>query len=294
VSREILQESKDIETIRTASVKRVLSLVEELAEHQVEKFSAFWKEFGKVFKEGVGEDRGNLERIAKLLRFASTLKDTADEEVSLADYVSRMKPGQEKIYCVTAETFAAAKASPHLEVLRKKGIEVLLMSDRVDEWMLSFLTEFEGKAIQSVAKGVLDLGALEDETDKKAQEEAATEHKPLIERIKKALDAHVKDVRVTLRLTESPACLVADDNDMTAGLQRMLKAAGQKIPTAKPILEVNATHPLVQRLQAESDETRFADLASVIFDQSLLAEGGQLEDPAGFVKKLNQLMLSMG
>jgi len=294
VSREILQESKDIETIRAASVKRVLSMIEELAENQKEKFATFWQQFGRVFKEGIGEDQTNRDRIAKLLRFASTLKDTADEEVSLADYVSRMKPEQDKIYYVTAESFVAAKASPHLEVLRKKGVEVLLLSERVDEWMMSFLTEFDGKPLQSVARGALDLGKLEDEAEKKAQTEAAEQHRALTERIGKALGEKVKEVRVTLRLTESPACLVADENDMTAGLQRMLKAAGQKVPMAKPILEINAGHPLVQRLQAEADESRFIDFAGVLFDQSLLAEGGQLEDPAGFVKRLNQLMLALG
>jgi len=294
VSREILQESKDIETIRAASVKRVLSMIEDLAENQKEKFATFWRQFGRVFKEGIGEDQANRERIAKLLRFASTLKDTADEEVSLADYVSRMKPEQEKIYYVTAESFIAAKASPHLEVLRKKGVEVLLLSERVDEWMMSFLTEFDGKPLQSVARGALDLGKLEDEAEKKAQTEAAEQHKALTERIGKALEEKVKEVRVTLRLTESPACLVADEQDMTAGLQRMLKAAGQKVPMAKPILEINAGHPLLQRLQAETDDSRFADFAAVLFDQSLLAEGGQLEDPAGFVKRLNQLMLALG
>ncbi|MGA0033214.1 MAG: molecular chaperone HtpG, partial [Burkholderiales bacterium] len=294
VSREILQESKDIETMRAASVKRVLSMVEDLAENQKDKFATFWKEFGRVFKEGIGEDQANRERIAKLLRFASTQKDAEDEDVSLAEYVARMKPEQEKIYYVTAETFAAAKAIPHLEVFRKKGVEVLLLSDRVDEWMMSFLTEFEGKKLQSVAKGALDLGKLEDEADKKAQEQEAAEHKDLVERIKKALGERVKDVRVTLRLTESPACLVADEHDMTASLQRMLKAAGQQVPMARPILEINTRHPLLQRLQAEKDETRFGDLAAVLFDQSLLAEGGQLEDPAGFVKRLNQLMLAMG
>ena len=294
VSREILQESKDIETIRAASVKRVLSMIEDLAENQKEKFATFWQQFGRVFKEGIGEDQANRDRIAKLLRFASTLKDTADEEVSLADYVSRMKPEQEKIYYVTAESFVAAKASPHLEVLRKKGVEVLLLSERVDEWMMSFLTEFEGKPLQSVARGALDLGKLEDEAEKKAQTEAAEQHKALTERIGKALGERVKEVRVTLRLTESPACLVADEHDMTAGLQRMLKAAGQKVPMAKPILEINAGHPLVQRLEAETEDARFGDFAGVLFDQSLLAEGGQLEDPAGFVKRLNQLMLALG
>ena len=294
VSREILQESKDIETIRAASVKRVLSMIEDLAENQQEKFATFWKEFGRVFKEGIGEDQANRERIAKLLRFASTQKDTADEEVSLADYVARMKPEQEKIYYVTADSFIAAKASPHLEVLRKKGVEVLLLSERVDEWMMSFLTEFEGKPLQSVARGALDLGKLEDEAEKTAQTQAAEQHKALTERIGKALGDKVKEVRVTLRLTESPACLVADDHDMTAGLQRMLKAAGQKVPMARPILEINAEHPLVQRLQAETDDSRFGDFAAVLFDQSLLAEGGQLEDAAGFVKRLNQLMLVLG
>ena len=294
VSREILQESKDIEAIRAGSVKRVLSMVEDLAENQKEKFVTFWKEFGKVFKEGIGEDQPNRERIAKLLRFASTHKDTADEDVSLADYIARMKPEQEKIYYVTADTFASAKASPHLEVFRKKGVEVLLLSDRVDEWMMSFFTEFEGKQLQSVAKGTLDLGKLEDDADKKAQEQAAGEHKDLVERIKKSLGERVKDVRVTLRLTESPACLVADDQDMTAHLQRMLKAAGQNVPASQPILEINPAHPLVQRLQAEADGSRFDDLSAVLFEQSLLAEGGQLEDPAGFVKRLNQLMLSFG
>ncbi len=294
VSREILQESKDIEAIRAASVKRVLTMVEDLAENSKDKFTTFWKEFGCVFKEGIGEDQANRERIAKLLRFASTLKDTADEEVSLADYVARMKPEQEKIYYVTADSFIAARASPHLEVLRKKGVEVLLLSERVDEWMMSFLTEFEGKPLQSVARGALDLGKLEDEAEKKAQTEAAAQHKALTERISKALGERVKEVRVTLRLTDSPACLVADEHDMTAGLQRMLKAAGQKMPMAKPILEINAGHPLVQRLQAESDDARFGDFAGVLFEQSLLAEGGQLEDPAGFVRRLNQLMLAMG
>lgn len=294
VSREILQESKDIETIRAASVKRVLSMIEDLAENQKEKFETFWREFGRVFKEGVGEDQANRDRIAKLLRFASTLKDTADEEVSLADYVARMKPEQEKIYYVTAESFVAARASPHLEVLRKKGVEVLLLSERVDEWMMSFLTEFDGKPLQSVARGALDLGKLEDEAEKKAQTAAAEQHKALTERIAKALGERVKEVRVTLRLTESPACLVADEHDMTAGLQRMLKAAGQKVPMAKPILEINADHPLVQRLEAETEEARFGDFSAVLFDQSLLAEGGQLEDPAGFVKRLNQLMLALG
>jgi molecular chaperone HtpG len=293
VSREILQESRDIKTIREASVRRVLSMIEDLAANQAEKFATFWKEFGRVLKEGVGEDHGNRDRIAKLLRFASTHQDSADEVVSLTDYVSRMKPEQEKIYYVTADSFSAAKASPHLEVFRRKGVEVLLLSDRVDEWMMNFFTEFEGKPLQSIARGVLDLGKLEAEEEKKAQAEASETHKALVERITGALGEKVKNVRVTLRLTDSPACLVTDEHDMSASLQRMLKAAGQQIPLSKPILEINAEHPLLRRLEGEADTQRFGDLASVLFDQALLAEGGQLEDPAGFVKRLNALLLSM-
>jgi molecular chaperone HtpG len=294
VSREILQDSKDIEAMRAGNVKRVLSMIEDLAENDKEKFATFWKEFGRVIKEGVVEDYANQERIAKLLRFASTHTDTDTQDVSLADYITRMKPEQEKIYFVTAETFAAAKNSPHLEVFRKKGVEVLLMADRVDEWVMQHFTEFEGKQLQSVAKGRLELGKLEDEEDKKAQEKEEGESKPLLERIRKSLDDTVKDVRVTLRLTDSPACLVADEHDMGANLQRMLKAAGQNVPASKPILEINPHHPLVLRLKDEADETRFTDLAKVLFDQSLLAEGGQLEDPAGCVKRRNQLMLVLG
>jgi molecular chaperone HtpG len=294
VSREILQDSKDIEAMRAGNVKRVLSMIEDLAENDKEKFATFWKEFGRVIKEGVVEDYANQERIAKILRFASTHTDTDTQDVSLADYITRMKPEQDKIYFVTAETFASAKNSPHLEVFRKKGVEVLLMADRVDEWVMQHFTEFEGKQLQSVAKGRLELGKLEDEEDKKAQEKEEGESKPLLERIRKSLDDTVKDVRVTLRLTDSPACLVADEHDMGANLQRMLKAAGQNVPASKPILEINPHHPLVLRLKDEADETRFTDLAKVLFDQSLLAEGGQLEDPAGFVKRLNQLMLVLG
>ncbi|OGA54880.1 MAG: molecular chaperone HtpG [Betaproteobacteria bacterium RIFCSPLOWO2_12_FULL_62_13] len=294
VSREILQESKDVEMIRAGSVKRVLSLLEDLAGNQKDNYATFWKEFGRVFKEGTGEDHANLERIGKLMRFASTHKDTEEQDVSLAEYATRMKPGQEKIYYVTAESFAAAKNSPHLEIFRKKGVEVLLMYDRVDEWVVSHLTEFEGKPLQSVAKGRLELGKLEDEAEQKGQEKESGEFKDLVERIKKTLGERVKDVRVTLRLTESPACLVADEHDLSANLQRLLKAAGQKVPTSKPILEINPHHPLVRRLKDESDDAHFNDLTQILFDQALLAEGGQLDDPAGFVKRLNQLMLAMG
>ena len=293
VSREILQESRDVEMIRAGSVRRVLSMLEDLAENHKEKYATFWKEFGGVFKEGLGEDHGNRERIARLARFASTHKDTEDQDVSLADYVGRMKEGQDRIYYVTAESFAAAKNSPHLEIFRKKGIEVLLLSDRVDEWGLSFFTEFEGKSLQSVAKGDLDLGKLADEDEKKEQEKEAGEHKELIERIRTALGEKVKDVRITHRLTESPVCLVADAHDMGMHLERLLKAAGQSVPGSKPILEVNPRHPLVQRLKSESDDARFADWSHVLFDQALLAEGAQLEDPAGFVKRLNQLILAV-
>ena len=294
VSREILQESKDVEMIRAGSVKRVLSLLEDLAENQKEKYATFWKEFGRVFKEGTGEDHGNLERIGKLLRFASTHKDAEEQDVSLAEYVGRMKEGQEKIYYVTADSFAAAKNSPHLEIFRKKGVEVLLMYDRVDEWVVTHLTEFDGKPLQSVAKGRLELGKLEDSAEQKEQEKEAGEFKDLVEKIKKTLGERVKDVRVTLRLTESPACLVADEHDLSANLQRLLKAAGQKVQTSRPILEINPHHPLVHRLKDEGDDARFGDLSQILFDQALLAEGGQLDDPAGFVKRLNQLMLAIG
>jgi molecular chaperone HtpG len=293
VSREILQESRDVELIRAGSVKRVLSMLEDLAENHREKYATFWKEFGTVFKEGAGEDPANRERIAKMLRFASTAQETDEQNVSLAEYVARMKAGQETIYYVTADSMAAARNSPHLEVFRKKGIEVLLLADRVDEWMVAHLTEFEGKALQSVAKGGLDLGKLADEAEKKQEEETAGEFKDLVERLKKTLGEKVKDVRVTQRLTESPVCLVSDEQDLSMHLERMLKAAGQKVPAARPILEINPQHPLVQRLKDEPDESRFGEWTGLLFDQALLAEGGTLEDPAGFVKRLNQLMLEL-
>ena len=295
VSREILQESRDIETIRGGCVKKVLGMLESLADSddaaEKEKYAGFWKEFGKVLKEGTGEDFANKERIAKLLRFASTHADTPDETVSLADYVARMKDGQEKIYYVTAETFTAAKNSPHLEIFRKKGIEVLLLSDRVDEWVTGNLTEFDGKPLQSVAKGGLDLGKLEDEAEKKEAEKAADEYKELLDKVKTALGDKVKDVRVTHRLTDSPSCLVADEHDVSGNLARILKAAGQQAPSSKPILEINPNHPAVQRLKYE--ETRFDDWANLLLEQATLAEGGSLEDPAGFVKRINDLMLAL-
>lgn len=295
VSREILQESKDIDTIRSGCTKKVLSMLEGLANSEEaadkEKYADFWKAFGKVLKEGVGEDFANKEKIAGLLRFASTKLDTADEVVSLADYIGRMKEGQDKIYFVTAETFNAAKNSPHLEVFRKKGIEVLLLSDRVDEWVTGNLTEFDGKPLVSVAKGGLDLGALEDEAEKKEAEKAADEYKELLDKMKASLGERVKDVKVTLRLTDSPACLVADEHDLGMNLARILKAAGQNAPVSKPILEINPNHPAVLRLKYE--DKHFDDWAAVLFDQALLAEGGTLDDPATFVKRINQLMMAM-
>ncbi len=295
VSREILQQSKDIEGIRNGCTRKVLSMLEEIASSDEtadkEKYAKFWEAFGTVLKEGVGEDFANKDKIAGLLRFASTKADSEEQSVSLADYIGRMKEGQDKIYYVTAETFNAARNSPHLEIFRKKGIEVLLLSDRVDEWVVGHLTEFDGKHLQSVAKGGLDLGSLEDEAEKKEAEKAADEYKELIDKVKAALGDKVKDVRVTHRLTDSPSCLVSDEYDPSGNLARILKAAGQKAPSSKPILEINPNHPAVQRLKYE--ESRFADWAALLFEQAMLAEGGQLDDPAGFVKRINDLMLAL-
>jgi len=294
VSREILQESRDVKIIRESSTKRVLSMLEDSAnsddELKKEKYRTFWTQFGQVLKEGVGEDQPNQERILKLLRFASTHTDSADQTVSLAEYVSRMKEGQDKIYYVTGDTFNAAKNSPHLEIFRKKGVEVLLLSDRVDEWMLSFFTEFDGKKMTSVAKGGLNLGSLSDEKEKKEHEETEKNFKDLLDRMKLALEDKVKDVRVTFRLTDSPACLVSDENELSGNLLRMLKAAGQQAPDTKPILEINPEHPLLLKLK--SDNQNFDEWTQVLFDQALLAEGGQLNDPAAYVKRINQLLLS--
>jgi len=294
VSREILQESRDVKAIRESSTKRVLSMLEDLANSEnaakKEQYAEFWKEFGQVLKEGIGEDSTNQERIAKLTRFASTHSDSAEQVVSLVDYVGRMKEGQDKIYYVTGDSYIAAKNSPHLEIFRKKGVEVLLLSDRVDEWMLSFFAEFDSKSLVSVAKGGLDLGALADEAEKKEQKETEEQYKDLIERMKKALDSKVKDVRITFRLTDSPACLVADEHELSGNLLRMLKAAGQQAPDTKPILEINPQHPLVLKLKYE--DKQFDDWATILFDQALLAEGGQLQDPAAFVKRINQMLLA--
>ncbi len=297
VSREILQESRDVKVIREGSTKRVLGMLEELAnadeQEKKDKYTTFWNEFGQVLKEGIGEDATNKDRIAKLLRFASTANDNSDQTVSLADYVARMKEGQDKVYYVAGESFTAARNSPHLEIFRKKGVEVLLLTDRVDEWMLSFLTEFEGKELVSVAKGGLDLGGLEDEAEKKEHEETESAYKELVEKMKAALGDKAKDVRVTFRLTDSPACLVADENELSGNLLRMLKAAGQNAPESKPILEINPNHPLVTRLKdADADSARFADWSHIMFDQAMLAEGGSLADPASFVKRLNEMLLA--
>ena len=293
VSREILQESKDIDSIRAGSVKKILGLIEEFAtsdkSEEQEKFRIFWKEFGQVLKEGVAEDFTNRERIAKFLRFVSTQDEREEQMVSLDDYISRMKPEQEKIYYITADGLKAAQSSPHLEIFRKKGIEVLLLCDRIDEWLVANLHEYAGKSLQSVAKGDLDLGKLEDDEEKKAQEKETGDFQELATKMKEVLSEQVKDVRITFRLTESPACLVADAHDMSGNLERLLKSAGQKVPNSKPFLEINPHHPMVQRLKYE--EAKFADWSRILFDQALLAEGGQLEDPAGFVKRLNDLLL---
>ncbi|MES2887081.1 MAG: molecular chaperone HtpG [Pseudomonadota bacterium] len=290
VSRELLQESRDVKAIREGSTKRVLGMLESLAHSEDEaeraKYAAFWKDFGSVLKEGLGEDHANQERLAKLLRFAST---HADEGVSFADYVGRMKEGQEAIYVITADSLAAAKSSPQLEIFRKKGIEVLLLTDRVDEWMLSHLFEFDGKPLQSVAKGAIDLGKLQDEAEKKQAEEAATTFKPVLDKLKETLKERAKDVRITTRLVDSPACLVVEEGDMSGHLARLLKQAGQPAPKSLPTLEVNAEHALVKRLQ---DDTRFDDWAHILFDQALLAEGGQLEDPSAYVRRVNALLLA--
>ncbi|MDP1658668.1 MAG: molecular chaperone HtpG [Methylotenera sp.] len=290
VSREILQSSRDVDAIKAGSVKKVLSLLEDMAENKPEDYTKFYAEFGRVLKEGPSEDFANKDKIAGLLRFASTKADTDSQEVSLKDYVARMQPEQDVIYYITADSFAAAQHSPHLEIFRKKGIEVLLMSDRVDEWLLGSLTVFEGKKLQSIAKGDLDLGKLESDTEKEIQKKIEEEAKTLVEKIKNMLGDQVKDVRVTHRLIDSPACLVSDEHDLSGNLARMLKAAGQKAPESKPILEINPTHKLVKRLEAESADAVFSDLAFVLFDQALLAEGGTLNDPASFVKRMNSLI----
>ncbi len=294
ISREMLQHNKQIDNIRSGAVKKVLGALEGLAKNEPDRYATFWKEFGRVFKEGIVDDHGNRERVAKLLRLSSTHDDNPSSAVSLEDYIGRMKEGQEKIYYITAEGFAAAKNSPHLEIFRKKEIEVLLLHEPVDEWVVSNLTEFEGKKLQSVTKGQLDLGNLGNDAEKKETEQASTELKPLVERIKNVLGDKVKEVRVTYRLTTSPACLVADENGMDVHLERLLKAAGQPMMGgSKRIFEINPHHPLLETLQTEQDEVRFNDWVWILFDQALLSEGGQLDDPATFVNRLNQMFMGM-
>ena len=293
VSREILQQSKQLSTIKSGAVKKVLGMLEGVAKNEPEKYEKFWAEFGQVLKEGPIEDHGNKERIAKLLRFASTKADTDKQEVTLEEYVSRMQEGQDKIYYVTAETFAAAKKSPHLEIFRKKGIEVLLLSDRIDEWLISHLEEFDGKHLQSVAKGDLDLGTPDDEEAKKEQEEVSKDFEAVIKQIKDVLGDKVSEVKLSQRLTDSPACVVADVYGMSLNMERIMKEAGQGMGMGmnrKPIFEINPNHALVARLKIEQDDERFADLTHILFDQAILSEGGQLDDPAAFVHKLNGLL----
>jgi molecular chaperone HtpG len=293
VSREILQHSADVDAIRAASVKRVLSLLEDLAKNKPDDYATFWKEFGAVFKEGIGEDASNASRVAPLLRFTSTRSSDDDQTVSLPDYVGRMKDGQTRIFYITADSVQAARHSPHLEVFGKLDVEVLLLYDRVDEWVVSHLTEFEGKPLESVTKGDLDLGPLaKDNTDLGAQAEEG-EYKDLLDRMKQALADRASDVRLTDRLTTSPACIVADKHGMSTHLERLLKSAGQKVTAGKPVLEINGRHPLVQRMKRETEGARFSDWSQVLFDQALLAEGGQVEDPAAFVRRLNDLMLGL-
>ncbi len=293
VSREILQKDPSIDNIRSALSKRILDLLTKMAANEPEDYATFWQQFGEVLKEGAGEDFANKEKIARLLRFATTHTDTDKQEHTLEQYVERMREGQDKIYYVVAENFNTAKNSPHLEVFRKKGIEVLLLHNRVDDWLMSHLTEFDGKHFQDVAKGELDLGELDNEEDKKQQEELSKEHAGLVERAKAALGDAVEEVRVTHRLTESPACLVVGEMDMGAQMRRIMEAAGQKMPETKPTLELNPEHALVKKLDAEADEDRFNELLNVLLDQARLAEGGQLDDPASFVHRLNRLLLEL-
>ncbi len=293
VSREILQSNKTVDSMRKASVKKVLGLLDKMSKNEKEEYQKFWNEFGKVIKEGPGEDFANKEQIAKLLRFSSTESDTEEQTVTLEDYVSRMKDEQEEIYYITADSFTSAKNSPHLEVFRKKGIEVLLLSDRVDEWLTQGLQEFDGKKLQSVAKGELDLGKFDSEDDKKEQEKAEEKAGGVIKHLKEVLGDKVETVRVSHRLTGSPSCIVLSEQDMALYMQNLMKQAGHEMPESKPVLEINPTHPLIARMEAETDDEQFADWADILFDQALLAEGAQLEDPAGFVNKLNKLMLKM-
>ncbi len=291
VSREILQNNKQIDGIRGGTVKKILGALSSLAKKDAEKYATFWKEFGRVLKEGVLDDMANREKIAKLLRFSTSHDDNETPAIALTEYVERMQEGQDKIYYITAENFAAAKNSPHIEIFRKKGIEVLLLTDQIDEWMISHLSEFDGKPLQSITKGDLDLGGLDDEKEAEENKAKDEEFKPLIERLQGALEDKVKEVKVSQRLTSSPACLVADASGMDANMERILRASGQEIPSSKPVLEINAEHPLLAKIQAEENEDNFKEWGCFLFDQALLSEGGQLEDPAGFVNRLNKILL---
>ena len=291
ISREILQRNKHIDTIRAASIKKILGHLDKMAKNNAEDYALFWKEFGRVLKEGPAEDAGNKEKIAKLFRFASTSNDSDIEDVSLDDYISRMKDGQEKLYYITGDSYAAVKNSPHLELFKKKGIEVILMHDRVDEWMMSYLSEYEGKSFVNIAKGELDLGELEDKEDKKKAEKAAKDNESLLKHMQESLAEKVKEVRVSTRLTDSPSCLVVEQQDMAVSMQKILKQAGHEVPNIEPILEINVEHPLVKRLSNEQDDDKFKDWSHLLFDQAMLSEGGQLEDPVAFVTRMNQLLL---
>ena len=292
VSREILQQDQNVDSMRSALTRRCLDMLAKLAKNAPEDYATFWREFGQVLKEGPAEDYANREKIAGLLRFATTHKETEEQTESLDDYLSRVPEGQDRIYYVVAENFATARRSPHLEVFRKRGIEVLLLWDRVDDWLMSHLQEYEGKTLQDVARGELDLGEAAEE-DEKEREKRAEESKDLLDRIARVLDGEVAEVRASARLTDSAACLVVGEHDMGAQMRRLMEAAGQPVPETNPILEINASHPLLVMLDQESDEDRFADLTRVVFDQATLAEGGQLKDPASYVDRLNRLLLQL-
>ena len=291
ISREILQRNKHIDTIRGASIKKILTHLEKMAKNNPEDYATFWSEFGRVLKEGPAEDAANKEKIAKLFRYASTNNDTDIEDVSLDDYISRMKEGQDKLYYITGDSYAAVKNSPHLELFKKKGIEVILMHDRVDEWMMSYLSEYDGKSFVNIAKGELDLGDLEDKADKEKAEKAAKDYESLLKQMTESLGDKVKEVRVSTRLTDSPSCLVVEQQDMAVSMQKILKQAGHEVPNIEPILEINVEHPLVKRLGDEQDDDKFKDWSHLLFDQAMLSEGGQLEDPVSFVTRMNQLLL---
>ena len=293
VSREILQSNKVVESIRGASVKKVLSLLEDMAKKEPDDYKVFWEQFGRCLKEAPGEDFANKEQVAALVRFASTNAGTEEQSVSLADYISRMQEGQDKIYFITADSFAAGKNSPHLEIFTKKGVEVLIMYDRVDEWMMSYLNEFDGKSFSSVAKGDLDLGEIQDKEEKQQQESVEKEAEKLVERLKQQLDDKVAEVKVSHRLTTSPACVVLGEQEMAMHMQQLMKQAGHEVPDNKPTLEINPSHPILKKMDVEIDEDRFGDWSKLLLDQAILAEGGQLDDAAGFVHRMNELIIEL-